>query len=430
MSLPRIKIKQSFIILSILGLSIVGVIPVFFILFSQDFHPNNLESVRKLVVAVGKLDYKKEIPVRFMSRGQLKQYVSDIFDVEYTPEASQKDGKFLYLMGFEKEEPDLIKIRKRIILDYVGGVYSERNKELAALNEYRDFDLFHNMVIFHELRHGIQDQYFDIQKLLGNYSIFDDRQLSVLAALEGDATFLMLQCSRMDSYTMSSGSNNDALLSFSPIAKPSAMSGAYPAVKGQLIMPYVDGLRFVDAIYQKRRWKNVNKILTNPPTSTEQILHPEKYIKREQPINVDILYKPLDLPLYHSGVIGEYFINLLLKPSEALDIRDFAMGWGGDIFSIFQNNTTSSMLLIWKSVWDKEEYCSRFYTDFKQFIEKKFSVEFKEGKSKGKEIPFVAGKSRLGEDYFFLTKIKSMLFYARTDSRNQMNTLINGGEYD
>ncbi|UCH96877.1 MAG: hypothetical protein JSV88_08510, partial [Candidatus Aminicenantes bacterium] len=82
----------------------------------------------------------------------------------------------------------------------------------------------------------------------------------------------------------------------------------------------------------------------------------------------------------------------------------------------------------WESLWDNEDYCSHFYSDFKRFIDRRFNVNFKKGSVKG--IHFIAGRSGAREDYFFLMKLKNKIFYARSDKRDQMNALIYGGNYD
>ena len=130
--------------------------------------------------------------------------------------------------------------------------------------------------------------------------------------------------------------------------------------------------------------------------------------------------------MFHSGVIGEYYLSVLIKSKEDYIDKDYARGWGGDTFQIYKN--AGSYFLLWESVWDKDIYCSNFFSDFKRFIEKRFDVNFKKGNVKG--IGFIAGKSGAREDYFFLVKLTDKIFYARSDKRDQMNALIYGGYYD
>jgi hypothetical protein len=396
-------------------------------LHAQDL---NIDILKKRVEKTGKLEFKKNVPVKYMNSARFKDYLASLFDEENPTGLPGKDGVYLRWMGFENKTIDVRRIRKRLLLSNTSCVYNKKTKEIIASNEYRELDFIHAVFMTHELRHSLQDQYFDLTTLSGNIPVFDDRYLAVTAAIEGDASLVMAKDNGMNVDVLTSTSDADVLLSFSPVAKLSQAAGESPALIYRSIMPYVDGLRFVSTVYNKKKWDGVNKILQNPPDSTEQILHPDKYFKKEKPIDVLITYKPEGYVPYLSGVIGEYMLNILLKPGDSPNEVDFARGWGGDMFCIYKHSSTPSYFLVWKSLWDENEYCSHFYSDFKRFIENRFHVNFKDGNVKGKGMDFTAGRSEPGEDYFFLMKTGNKILYARTDNRNQMNTFIYGGVYD
>jgi hypothetical protein len=398
--------------------------------FAQSNKKNSIDALKEKITALGKLAFKHDVPINYVNKVRLKKYISVFFEKEYPEQLSEKENEFIRLMGFAENDADIDarKIRKRILLDNTGGLYNEETDELLVLAQYRELNYINSMVVVHELRHALQDQYFNLASLMGSrsFSDFDDRKLAVLAALEGDATFLMVQYSGLDADILASSPTSDALMSFLPTAKPALLYREPEIIRNQLLMPYIYGLRFVSAVFKKKKWKGVNRILHLPPASTEQIIHPEKYFKREAPIEVIIQYQPRGYQLFHSGVIGEYYLKVLVKSEEDYTYKDFAVGWGGDTFHIYKN--AGSYFFLWESVWDKDIYCSNFFSDFKRFIGKRFDVNFKKGNVKG--IDFIAGKSSDREDYFFLMKLKDKIFYARSDNRDQMNALIYGGNYD
>jgi hypothetical protein len=391
---------------------------------------SEIDVLKNKVAATGKLVFKQDVPITYMDKARLKKYISAHIDKQYPKSLSEKESTFIRLMGFTAHDAsiDPRNIRKRALLDNIGGLYNEDTDELLVVSQYREVNYINSMVLVHELRHAIQDQYFNVANLLDSRaaSDFDDRRLAVLAAVEGDATFLMVKCSDLNEDILSSSPTSDALMSFLPTAKPTLMYREPEVIKHQLLMPYIQGLRFVSEVFKKKKWKGVNRILLLPPASTEQILHPEKYFDREAPVEVFIQYKPQGYQLIHSGVIGEFYLNILLKPEADYNYKDYALGWGGDSFFIYNNE--ASYFLLWESVWDGDIYCSNFYSDFKRFVEKRFDVNLKKGKVKG--IEFIAGRSAIREDYFFLMKSKEKIFYARSDNRDQMNALIYGGNYD
>jgi hypothetical protein len=394
--------------------------------FLQAQSAPNLAALKKKVVSVGKLEFKRDVPVKYYAKARLQEYLDASFKKDYPLQTAQKDAVFIRLMGFTHKTVDVRGIRRRILLDNAVGLYDEKTKELLALEDYRQINYFNSMILAHELRHAIQDSHFNLSELMKPYSDYDDRKLAVLAAVEGDATFLMVECGGLDPNILASSHNSDALMSFTPAPKPTLLYREPEVIKYQLVMPYIVGLRFVNAVYKKKKWKGVNRILSRPPDSSEQILHPEKYLKREPPVTVQIQFEPDGYDLFHSGVIGEYFLGILLKPRGQEVFIDYAGGWGGDKFHIYKHPHEASYFLAWESVWDKETFCSHFYTHFKRFIENSFSVNFKKGSVK--VYSFVAGRG--GSDYFFIMKSNNKMFYARSNNRKVMNTFIFGGNYD
>lgn len=309
--------------------------------FAQSNKKNSIDALKEKVAALGKLAFKHDVPINYVNKVRLKKYISAFFEKEYPEQLSGKENEFIRLMGFADNDAniDVRNIRKRIFLDNTGGLYNEETDELLVLAQYRELNYINSMVVVHELRHALQDQYFNLAGILGSrsFSDFDDRKLAVLAALEGDATFLMVQYSGLDADILASSPSSDALMSFLPTAKPSLLYREPEIIKDQLLMPYIYGLRFVSAVFKKKKWKGVNRILHLPPASTEQIIHPEKYFKREAPMEVIIQYQPRGYQLFHSGVIGEYYLKVLVKSEEDYTYKDYALGWGGDTFRIYKN---------------------------------------------------------------------------------------------
>lgn len=404
------------------------------VLFQVLFYPPQLlkaqqksltiQELKQRVAALGKLDFKSDIPIQYLDKKPLRKAVAARVDNEYPAELAEKEGALIHLMGFVDRPINVKNLYKRILVSNAGAQYNEKSKELLALKEYQAIDMMNAMLLVHELRHAAQDAHFDLAALLGKYSDYDDRGLALLSAIEGDAAFLALLFNGFNPELMTSTYNSEPLMSFSPLGNTTQLSKTIDIVRHRFTMPYIDGVRFVIAVFNKKKWKGLNNILASPPDSSEQILHPGKYIKREKPVPVTVQYRPEGYESYHSGVIGEYYLNVLLMAKNANKYMDFAIGWGGDTFNIYRN--PSFHFLAWKSAWDEEKFCSAFYFIFKQFVEKTFLVNFKEGNIKGSS--FIAGQS--GDNYFFLRKTKNQMIYVRTNDRSQMNKYIYGGNYD
>jgi hypothetical protein len=67
-----------------------------------------------------------------------------------------------------------------------------------------------------------------------------------------------------------------------------AFHSAPRVIQETLLFPYVQGTEFLMSIFLQGGWKAVNQLYTDLPKSTEQLLHPEKYLAQEQPREVAI----------------------------------------------------------------------------------------------------------------------------------------------
>jgi hypothetical protein len=221
----------------------------------------SIDELKKTVVQIGQLDFMKDVPVSYLDRSQMKKYIEQLFDSDYPDELAEKETEFIYLMGFSADKIALKSLRKKIILENVGGMYNEKTKELLAVEEFRTLDMLNSPALVHELRHAIQDQYFHLAGLLGEYSDYDDRKLAALAAIEGDATLVMIRQLGFDPDLIGEAFSADNVLAFSALAGASSLTNAPAIVKYQLLMPYLEGLKFSREILKKRKWRGLNQVL-------------------------------------------------------------------------------------------------------------------------------------------------------------------------
>ena len=384
-----------------------------------------IDDLKNKVVELGKLSFKRDVPVRYFSQTQLKEYLDKLFENDYPGDQAEREAAFMFMMGFTDKPVSLKPLRKKIILENAGGLYNEKTKELMAIEEYRQIETINSLALVHELRHAVQDQYVDVAALLGDYSDYDDRRLAALAAIEGDASLVMIKYFGFDPEVIASAFDSETLLSFSNVPGVGSLLSAPEIIRYQLLMPYLDGLRFSAAVFAKKGHDGLNRVLRLPPQSSEQILHPEKYLNHEKPEPVQIDYRPPELAPYHDGVVGEYYLNVLLKSGSG--VGDPASGWGGDHFWIFRDPT--SWVLLWESSWDSDAEAARFYADFRRFLENRFGLNFEEGRT-GQATFLAAQSARAAAGYFFLRRQGKGLFFLRTNDRQQINTFISGGHYD
>ncbi len=276
----------------------------------------DIAELKRQVATIGRLEFKRDVPVRYLDRAHLRAYVERLFAEDYPAGLAARESEYLYWMGFTRGRIDLRDLRRRIILENVGGMYNEKTDELLAVEEFRQVDMLNAPALAHELRHALQDQYFDLAAVLGDLSDFDDRKLAALAAVEGDATLVMVKQMGFDPDQVGDAFSPENILSYSALAGATTLAAAPEVVRLQLLMPYLDGMRFSRAVAREGGWKALNRVLAHKPLSSEQVLHPGKYAAGERPLDAAIRFRPSRGELYHSGVVGEYYLNVLLKQGD------------------------------------------------------------------------------------------------------------------
>jgi hypothetical protein len=226
-------------------------------------------------------------------------------------------------------------------------------------------------VVAHEVTHALQDQHFDLERWLADVPPTEDGSLARAAVAEGDAMAAMI------AYLLEPmGAGVEDLPPLSDlIGGQGAVSGAYPsfeaapeALQRLLLFPYVEGSDFVREALARGGWDAVNRLYRDPPASSEQILHPDRYFDaRDEPRapaldGEDGRSEPLT-----EGSWGEFGTRLAL----AAALADTALpalaasGWDGDRFGLWRE-PDGGLRYVWVSVWDSAAFAERFAEAYAQ----------------------------------------------------------------
>jgi len=305
------------------------------------------------VAAVGGIPFRSEVPLEYMSRADLGKYLKEVLDSEYPPERAQADQRTLQGLDLLPAGADLRALRVRILEENIAGFYDERpgKKRLYAVSEQKTLTPANQLILSHELRHALQDQYADLHHMLpDSVGDFDDRRLAFLSVLEGDATLVM---ERFLVHRLGLGEEGGEA---APLSLPTPpMPEVPPVLRDQLLLPYFAGRDFAQFLQRKGGWDALKQAWGRPPESTEQVLHPEKYEAREAPRPVDISYAPRGGRLINEGVVGEVLTRTFLGEGAP---ETAAAGWGGDRFRVW--DASGKTVVVWRSVWDSPGDAAEF----------------------------------------------------------------------
>ena len=161
----------------------------------------------------------------------------------------------------------------------------------------------------------------------------------------------------------------DRLLSGEAVALGRAFptfASAPPALQRLFLFPYVEGSAFVLAGLRRGGWAEVDRLYGDPPASTEQILHPERYWESRDPPREPDAHDVAEDP-WLSGSWGELGVQLVLAAAlgDTALAREAAGGWDGDRYSLYRRNG-GPQGYAWTVLWDTPAAAERFALAYAQ----------------------------------------------------------------
>ena len=264
------------------------------------------------------------------------------------------DQTLLYrALGLLEPGEDLGVIFERFLSTQVLGFYRSTDRSLYVVSDAA-FGPLQELTAAHEYTHALQDATFDLDHLRPSGHDQGDLALAVLALVEGDATLAMTQWAVQDLTPEELAELFEQLQD--PIAEQ-ALADAPAIVRETQTFPYTNGLQFVQEAWLETGWSGVDRLWETPPSTAEQILHPEKYAAREEAIAVEL---PETLPaalgegwrLALADTHGELVTRIWLEQVwEAAPAADAAAGWGGDRVGLYRG-PDDRWALVWITRWD------------------------------------------------------------------------------
>ena len=265
------------------------------------------------------------------------------------------------LLGIIPQDASLNDIYDSMLGSQVLGLYDPEKEEFFVLadtgNESGLLDSEAHLTYAHEYVHRLQDAKFDLEAM-EELAENDDMSLAITALIEGDATNAQghYMIGNFDLWELSE------LLEASLEAQAELPEAPYFLQKS-LEFPYAEGAAFIAIIHQMGQFAAVDAVFADPPESSEQVLHAEKYLDNELPIEIDI---PDDIlgdqwTIQAENVLGEFFIRTWLESLGSEFATAAAAGWGGDTYVALENDLGESATGI-VTAWDSDNDAREFMT--------------------------------------------------------------------
>jgi hypothetical protein len=272
--------------------------------------------------------------------------------------------------GMLPEGTDLAALAVSFTAATAGATYSPLDKQVLLVSERggpRDTGL-----LTHEFVHALQDQHFDLLRMMLTRPFSFDREEAAFALVEGDAVSIERRVMRGEAWVRKPLEEvaREEDERFSSYRKG---IGAFfpPLLTETFIFRYRDGLRFVETLRRTRPAVQLDEVFRRPPVSSEQVLHPEKYLAGETPREVETDVEGFadegwrltaTTPLGEIGVRG-----LLMAGVTVEEARRAAAGWGGDRSFVFEREGRAP-LFVWKTTWDTQRDAQEFFRAYNEML--------------------------------------------------------------
>lgn len=257
---------------------------------------------------------------------------------------------------------------REVLEEQIVGFYDRDRRHIVvrATSPRTEAEAEHTRgVLAHEITHALQDQNFGLLQASSDLPM--DQALARAAVVEGDAMLTMAAyLARERGMPFNRVVRRTADLTRDvPIERfmagddAAALRNALPIVRERLLFPYQAGAGLAADLYRAAAGLSlVNGLFSRPPVSTEQVLHPEKYLAGELPIFVGVPEPPPGWRAIASETLGELQTRVVLERCTTA-ARAAAEGWGGDRFTLLAG-AGGALALLWSTAWDSDADAAEF----------------------------------------------------------------------
>lgn len=337
---------------------------------------DQMDEIQAQVERIRSLEAAAPVNRQLLTVDQLRDTVENDFLADYTEEEVADDIKVLWSLGLLEPDYDLYNLYLELYTEQIAGYYDIEKDEMFVVLE-EGFAGPQRSTYAHEYTHVLQNQNHDVRKNLNyteEYCKTDSEYCAAIQALiEGDAT--LTEQSWL--YLYATDQDMEEIDKYYETADLSVFDTAPAFMQEDFLFPYSKGVDFVLALYEQDGFAAIDQAYINPPVSTEQILHPERYPDDkpelvEIPDLTDVLgreIRELDL-----GVMGEWYTYLILAFGVNENTRlglhvaaEAANGWGGDAYAIYWDDAAEQPVVVLDTTWDTTGDAGEFYNAFKNY---------------------------------------------------------------
>jgi hypothetical protein len=213
----------------------------------------------------------------------------------------------------------------QVRFDRIRGVCCRGDVVTEVSVEVQPTKLATETILVHELTHALHRQHPDLDRVELDFSEFP---LPAAAGIEGVPQYVAFAY-----LAVAPSEEQAAVLPDLPIIRDDMLPSIGIGAAQYLNFAYATGPAFVEAIVAERGVPGLSDVLTTPPTTTEQVLFPEKYLTGEGASSVPAPEIPEGVTIVRQGRYGAAMLSFVLTEAvDEGDALDLVEPWAGDRF--------------------------------------------------------------------------------------------------
>lgn len=316
--------------------------------------------IEEQVIAIRGLDEAAIGPPDIITRAELGDELQRLFDEQYPPDERERDNRTLRAFGLLDPDEDVAELQLRLLGDQVLGFYDTVEERMVVVTD-AGLDAAAKLTYAHEYTHALQDAAFAPEHFTAEGLEDDDRQLAMTTLTEGDATVTMLAWAFAHL-------TQEELLEIGTGTELPDTTGIPSWMVNQLQFPYAAGQLWVGGLAGDPLapdFTAVDAAYDDPPATTEQVMHLDRWEPREAPVPVEapdlagILGE--DWEVIDESPVGEASIGIFLEHFgiDRQVATTAASGWGGDRAAVAYG-PDDEFALGWRLAWDSAADAAEF----------------------------------------------------------------------
>jgi len=355
----------------------------------------DLAPIKERLAKIRGLDFKRPVPMRQQTPEAFGEVIRAELHRALPPERQEDMVAGLMRLGMLTEPLDLGESFVQAVISQAAARYDPETGSFEFLMTDMPVMVL-EIIAAHELVHALQDQHFDLRTMTEDLTKLaeadvrdDDRVLAARCLIEGEATYVetlwqmdsmgidltidpeqeaqvlraradadpAALAEQMEAFMPEDGAMADAL---------AAMDEIPPYILDPLYAAYTRGALFAMELRRAGGWEKVAEAYAHLPRSTEQVLHPAKFLTEiDEPTPIALPALPMlesdGWRRADAAIHGQLYLELMLRQGgrSFVEARRASVGWDGDVYGAWrkEGEPTIAVLL---TTWDAEKDARQF----------------------------------------------------------------------